>query len=97
MEMNWLEQIVQDVAPRLPVPVAPVRHPIRPKRPEVTEPEGKVHSDSFQEKPAGSKDEAHFVFARPLSTVGAERLKLVMGQPQQGDTDLDVGSADVLA
>ena len=68
-----------------------------PKRPEVTERKIKADSDSFQEKPSGSKDETHFVFVRPLSTVGAVSLKLAMGQPQQGDTDLDIGSVDVLA
>ena len=70
---------------------------MRPKRPEVTEREGKVDSDSFQENPAGSKDETHLVFVRPFAAVGAEGLKFVMGQLQQGDTDLDIGSADVLA
>ena len=37
---------------------------------------------------AGSKDETHFIFVCPLSAVGAVSLKLVMGQPQQGDTGL---------
>ena len=94
--MYGLEQVVQDVTPRLPTAIAPVRHPMGLERPEVAEREVKGDPDSLQEGPAGPQDETYLFFVRPLGAVGAVGLELIVGQTQQSATDLSIGTVDIL-
>ena len=93
--MSRTEQIVQDVTPCLPTAVGTVRQPVGAERLEVAEREIKIDPGSLQEAPGGSQDETYVFFAHPRAT-SATGFKLVVGQPQQRDTDLNIGSFRVL-
>ncbi len=93
--MHGLEQVVQDVTPRLPAAICPIRNPMGLERSKVAEREVKGDPDSLQEGSAGSQDETYLFFVRPLGAVGAVGLELVVGQPQQGATDLNIGTVDI--